>query len=371
MSRVLPAFLLACVGALTPSCGSSSDDENPVEIPEGGRRTSERDPSQGSSRDAGSAAAPPTRNTPDSGVTGPTRTTPDASAPPGSDTGPHDHTPPRDAGGDAKLTMLAPGCDEDNPISNEALGLDRTLPPEIVQFERRNNWGCMHREWHDMRQWDFDGGDDPAGSDLARYAKKKGWKRNPVQEGAPGNGLEFLAMHRAMLGMLRSTFSSQTALFAGWTTPPLVTTADDPLPPDEIGSPFDSDMKTAVARLLQVPVAFPTDDALGLYIETTTRWTPNDPAASTPDQTAGIHSYLHGRYNDQRSAIQMNRFSRNIENRAFWRLHGYLDNMWTKNRAARGVNDANDAVYMTAMNKECVHMGRVSWSVQLSTCVGP
>ncbi len=281
-----------------------------------------------------------------------------------------DHTMPReDSGSDGATAALGPECDEDNPVTTEALGVDRALPAAIVQFERHGMWGCMHREWHDTRQWDIF---SQPGSTSPRlnYALAKGWQRNAVQEGAPGNGLEFLAMHRAMVAILRSTFPAQASLFAGWTAPPLVATANDPLPATASGkATFNLNMQSALNRLNTQLASFTTDDAFGLYIQSQLRWTAADVTARSPDATAGIHAYFHVRFDDPQSAIRMQRFNRNIESQLFWRVHGYLDGLWTKNRVARGVIDANDAPYLAAMTHACLHMGKKTWSPASASCL--
>jgi hypothetical protein len=316
--------------------------------------------------DAGHAATDSAINTSSDSPNGPS----DGAAGP-TDDGRHEHPEPRDANLDASTTSLGPECDDDNPITNEAMGIDRSLPREIVQFERRNAWGCMHREWHDTRQWDLIA---KAGATSPRFVfvTKKGWKRYAVQEGASGNGLEFLAMHRAMLGILRITFPASAPLFAGWKTPPLVATVDDPLPATTSGlKPFNSNMQQALTRLTSQLGTFATDDALGLYVQSQLRWTAADVAARSPDPTTGVHAYFHMRFDDPKSAIRMQRFNRNLESEVFWKVHGFIDGLWTKNRAARGLSDATDATYASAMNHACMHMGRTSWNAGRSTCASP
>jgi hypothetical protein len=342
-----PPLALACASALVAAC-SAPPDSIAEEMPDAAVDVDAH-------VDAGAAeAAPPDARS-------------DAAQAP-ADAGSHAHPSHDASASDAAQAPLPPDCDEDNTIGNEALGVDKLLPAPIVQYQRQHDWGCMHREWHEVRQWDLIS--LPGSSNAARYAYvvKKGWTRAAVQEGAPGNGLEFLAMHRVMLASLRAAFPQQASLFAGWTTPPLTATAADPLPPASATTAFNAQMQQAVQRLSSQIGSFTTDDALGLYVQSSIRWTSTNPVARSSDLTTGIHTYFHNRYDDPRSAIRMQRFNRNPENQVFWRLHGWLDGLWTKNRKARGLTDAADQAYMAAMNHACLHMGMPKWNAAQSVC---
>jgi len=309
---------------------------------------------------------------PDAGVDRVTATTADAGAvEAGSAHDGHEghegHGGPRDASADA--ATLAPGCDEDNALTT--LGVDRSLPAEVVQFARRYDWGCLHREYHDTRQWDIMAMGDARYAARFAYAKSKGWTRAAVQEGAPGSGLDFLAMHRAMLGTLRASFPQHARLFAGWTSPPLSATTDDPLPSTADGgvpAAMSAPMTRAVGYLQGDLSTWSSEDSLGLYIQSDLRPTAANPLARSTDPTAGVHAYLHVRFDDSRSAIRMQRFSRNLESEVFWKLHGWIDATWTRYRRARTLSDS-DPAYVHLMHHACMHMGLRDWDAAKSSCV--
>lgn len=269
---------------------------------------------------------------------------------------------------------LGPSCDEDNPIRETAAGaIDRVLPEAVVQFERKLTWGCHHREWHESRQWDYIS-NDPKKEQVDRftYAKKMSWAAAALQEGVPGSGLDFLAMHRAMVVTLRDRFPEHAALFTGWAAVPTASTDVDPLPKTGADGgapgPFFTGMKQAILRVETDPASFATDDDLGLFIETRHRPTPGKPFAQTTDLTTGLHAFIHTRFDDLRSPIHMELFSRNIENETFFRFHGWIDRIWTQFRAAHNLVDATDAAYGEAMRHACMHMGLTSWDVTRGTC---
>ena len=223
------------------------------------------------------------------------------------------------------------------------------MPTTIVKYLKANNWGMMHLEWHTERQWDL-----LQTSDLA-YAQKHGWMRAAVQEGQAGNGLEFLAMHRMMMQMLMQQDGNAAMYFAGWTTPPTdPADPNDPLPGGAT-TPFDPDMLTAISNLENNLPMFASDDDLGLYIETALRPTMANPDNHSTDKSTGIHNYIHNRFMDPNSAIDMGDPTVNLQNKRFWRLHGWIDHVWTAWRAQAGAKDT-DAAYQAALKAAMANM---------------
>ncbi len=279
------------------------------------------------------------------------------------------------SGGDPNI-VRGPDCDEDNPIKATTTegSIDRALPEPIIQFERSLGWGCAHRAYHETRLWRWLEAMSkyPEAAQRLQYAKDKKWTPAQVEEGAPGSGLDFLAMHRAMLGTLRHRFPEHAKLFEGWTTIPLEATAADPLvnAPDASAPPaFWNSMKNAITRLETNLDSFASDDELGIWIETQHRPTAQDPLARSTDPSSGLHTYIHVRFDDPRSPIRMQRFSRNLESETFFRLHAWLDNVWTKYRKAKGLDDATQPAYGEAMHHACMHMGLEYWSLAKSACL--
>ena len=106
---------------------------------------------------------------------------------------------------------------------------DPLLPDDVAAWMEERGWNAHHDEWHFVRQWDVIDeiarkDPSPARRQDARAAldaaTARGWARTPTQEGAAGNGLDFLAMHRAMVRLLSAEFPQHAAYFQGWNTPP-------------------------------------------------------------------------------------------------------------------------------------------------------
>jgi len=195
-----------------------------------------------------------------------------------------------------------------------------TMPAEIVSFMRENNWGQKHLAWHQDRQ--------------------NG--KAPIQEGQAGNGVEFLAMHRGMMQMLRERFPQHAALFQGRNTPPL-----------QGEGPLDPRMQTAYETLQNLDKnagEFKSDDDLGMFIQSG-----SGPQHDAKLGSAGIHNYLHMRLSDPKSPIDMGDPTVNIENPQFWQLHGWIDNRWEAFRKARG-ESADSPDYIKAMQEGMASM---------------
>lgn len=195
---------------------------------------------------------------------------------------------------------------------------------------QQHGWGQMHLQWHTERRW------DRLPPSAVAYAQRQGWQRAHHQEGEAGNGVEFLAMHRAMLEMLVEHDVGARTYLAGWTAPPTDPgDPNDPLP-GHATTAFDRDMLAALDRLQHHLDSFASEDELGLYIETSFRPTAADPKARAADRTAGVHNYLHARFQDPSSPTDLGNPALNLQNPRFWRLHGWIDQLWAAYRERTG-----------------------------------
>jgi hypothetical protein len=248
------------------------------------------------------------------------------------------------------LALSATGCAaqivDDSSADSEAAEMRTNplaMPADICSFEKTQGWGQHHLEWHTSRQWDLLAPQDRT------WAQKQGWHRALLQEGQIGNGLEFLAMHRAMLDILRTKFPTHVDLFVGWTSPPTSPTDKiDPLPNGGTTA-FDKTKLAAIDRLTHHLDSFASDDELGLFIQTSLRPTKTDPAARSTDAAAGIHNYLHNRFMNPSSAIDIGDPSVNLQNKEFWRLHGWIDSRWTEFRKIKNLRD-DERTYKDALD---------------------
>lgn len=239
---------------------------------------------------------------------------------------------------------------------------DERIPEEIVAWMNSKGWGPHHDQWHFERRWDFwhaiasQLGHPVWVDDLLSEAKSKGWKRSPIQEGEMGNGEDFLFMHRAMFQLLVDNFPQHLHFVRGWQSPPSdPIDLDDPVPPDEVGSPpnpakgaMNANMASAITKMEARQSPFQSDDEFGLFLETNLRPVPGNPLARSSDPETGLHNYLHNRWSDSTSPINLGDPTVNIFNHRFWKLHGWIDHQWWRFRRAKGLSDS-DATYTTKL----------------------
>lgn len=233
---------------------------------------------------------------------------------------------------------------------------DVKMPAGMIAWMQGLRWGAHHDEWHYTRRWDYwpylaTNHPDPATRQeiaaMVQYASAQGWQRAALQEGEPGSGFEFLIMHRAMLHLLLQHFAEAQHLLRGWNTPPQdPADAEDPVN----GVAFDPGKAAGVAVIQAAAAHFQNDDEFGVFLETNIRPKPADPTHRDPDARLGIHNYLHNRWTDRASDVNLGDPKVNFFNRRFWKLHGWIDYQWWRFREAKGLAD-DDATYLTTLEQ--------------------
>lgn len=226
---------------------------------------------------------------------------------------------------------------------------DVKMPNKLVSWMESLMWGPHHDQWHFERRWDFwhyfaehgDADMQQTAKELIEYAQSQNWKRAELQEGAAGNGMDFLMMHRAMLYLIQEKFPEHQNLIRGWQTPP--TDPKDQNDPVPGGTAFDAAKAEGIKVIENNFADFADDDAYGLFIETNIRPLPDNPANRDPDGRLGVHNYLHNRWTDPASPINLGDPKVNIFNERFWKLHGWIDHQWTRFRKAKGLSDTDPA----------------------------
>jgi len=155
-----------------------------------------------------------------------------------------------------------------------------------------------------------------------------------------------------MIILLEKKFPQYSSLFDGWKTPP--TNPNDTEDPVQSGVAFDKDKLIGIDLIENNPNFFQTEDDFGVFIETTIQGLPNNPNNRRTDMRYGNHNYLHNRWTDNSSPINLGDPKVNIFNVRFWKLHGWIDMVWTKFRKAKGLSD-NDPNYKKTIDYY-VHM---------------
>jgi hypothetical protein len=228
---------------------------------------------------------------------------------------------------------------------------DPLIPDEIITWMRGHDWGMHHVYWHATRQWDL------LNEQERQQLQDTGQSRADRQEGQTGNGWDFLIMHRAMIRLLVGHFPQHSQLFAGWPALPTdPNSASDPVPENGQSKTFDPNKRQAIDVLQGHIDTFASDDNCGLFIETSLRPTAAQPGNRSTDNRTGIHNYVHNRFSDSTSPVDMGNPQVNIENQRFWRLHGWIDSRWSAFRTDKNLPE-DEPVYVGALKAAEEHMG--------------
>ncbi len=236
---------------------------------------------------------------------------------------------------------------------------DTQMPKAMSDWMFEQGWHQQHDDWHNIRRWDQNCRLSNAPAKDCKYATRlvnKGLWRAAIQEGAPGDGYDFLAMHRHMIQMLRQTFPSAKSLLSGFQRVPFSQSdALNPQPWQNIR--WSEGQLKAIDTLENIEQhleQFATEDDLALFMEAPFRWTPVRPNEARGDNS-GIHFSLHAQWSVAGSPVALGNGLVTIDNTVFWKLHGWLDDVWARFRKARGI-DASDAKYQAAIEAQCREM---------------
>ncbi len=162
------------------------------------------------------------------------------------------------------------------------------------------------------------------------------------QEGkGPGNGLEFLAMHRHLIQSMKQLWPKHTEQFEGWEHFP--TKASD------VPAQWQADWTAWMASIAVAgakaddpashlnEAGFESEGAFGQWIQT----------------TSGLNGALHLKWirtNNTDHGLA-NQFV-NIDNYLFWKVHGWIDKVWDRYRTAKG-KTPKDADIQSAVLDQC------------------
>jgi hypothetical protein len=164
-------------------------------------------------------------------------------------------------------------------------------------------------------------------------------------------------MHRHMIQTLKATFPKHAALFAGFKqVPRSKADPENPTPWRNVSWSADNlkgfDILENIEQHLSM---FETEDDLGGYIENTYRWTAQSP--TTPANLAGdgLHGALHAQWSVNGSPANLIDQAVDVKNHSFWKLHGFIDDIWERYRKAKGLGD-DDPAYQKIMLEQCMEM---------------
>jgi hypothetical protein len=360
------AAAFTCFAALGLLACSSSDDvqagtagSGPVTTAGRGNGTAGSTPvgTGGSSSVGGQGPVSPTAG---SGGTPPVGT---AGGPAAGGTGPQGGTGPGTAGsGQAGAAHVRDHCLEgydpdpsdatmkDGPVefvkSNQ---IDLTVQPEVLAWFKARVWEQAHFQWHNIRRCKSGGATaDAAGGGVNPCKTNPELVPMNQENQGPGDGLEFLAMHRHMIQSLKQLWPKHSEQFEGWDKFP-TKAADVPKQWQADWTAWMSNVAANGAKAddpasnMSQP-GFESEGAFGQWLQSTSQ----------------LHGALHFKWvrpNNNEHGLG-NQFT-NIDNYMFWKMHGWMDKVWDKYRAAKGLKPTDQDI-KDAVLKQCRQMDQLA-----------
>ncbi len=241
--------------------------------------------------------------------------------------------------------------------------IENIVPKKVHEYLEKYQWGDYHIVFHMSRKW-FLLGDQGRG-----WLKRVSEQASELQEGDPGNGTEFLVMHRAMIQHLGNRWGTEAVandpdgrttfneVLEGYRT-------DDEMIAglEAVGGDVDK-FRSGLAKINDF-ASFASEDEFGNFLQTTLRLTgevdPNDSAIRfySRDMTpgAGFHNWLHGQFMDSSSPIDVGNPQTNLSNIMFWRIHGWIEAKWKQFERAHIRTPQEMYTYEELMEKFHLHM---------------
>jgi len=318
---------------------------------------------------------------------------------------------PKDPRDDTMTGELVRVLTNDNGTPNDTSDdqYDLLLPQEMLDWLKEQNWIQEHGDWHSIRRCTTScQRTQPGATCQSKEAlTARGLSCAAIQEGEPGDGYAFLIMHRHMVRGFQQAFPKHVEqLRAFYHVPTSKTDPENAIPWVDVRW-SDAQLKSIdfMENIAQNLDVFTSEDDYAKWVQFgdgavtgagipgggipdfSGGGFPNFPDGGFPgfpgdngaggDSGAGtaaagaagdgatsnrppggIHGGLHSQWNVPGSPYSLVDNNVNVQNFAFWRLHGWIDEMWERFRRARGLSE-DDADYQQALIDQCEEMHRL------------
>ena len=235
------------------------------------------------------------------------------------------------------LTMKDGPAEYYPPGKTDPSIVDTTVQPEVIQWMKDNRWQAAHVEWHAVRGCNLPGGSGLSKVNICSFKQLVPKDQNCQ---TAGDGYQFLVFHRHMIQALKQLWPKHTEQFTGFSKFP--TSAAD-VPPQWRSAWKDWDPQILAAGKIGDEIdkpenlaKFPDEGVLGFWLQCNVGQKLSMPANSMP--FVGLHFVLHAKWARPGNTTHgVNNTDSNIDNYMFWKLHGWIDNVWEKYRLAKGM----------------------------------
>jgi hypothetical protein len=224
---------------------------------------------------------------------------------------------------------------------------DTVVQPPVLAWMQAHKWEPAHFEWHSIRRC-------TAGTSMSEINVCSHEDLIPTNQEclSDGDGLEFLAMHHHMIVALRQLWPNHQEQFKGFDHFPQAA-SDVPAEWRDAWSAFSAtDLANAkIADEIDKPEnlsQFASEGAFGRWLQ-----------CQAPTYS-GLHGSLHFKWvRTQNTTHGLGNQKTNIDNYMFWKLHGWIDNVWFKYRAAKGLS-VDDQALKDQVKAQCYQMDQLA-----------
>lgn len=213
---------------------------------------------------------------------------------------------------------------------------DATVQPEVIKWMEDNAWQEAHFVWHVVRRC----GAGFGGGAVINPCNFPEMKPEQNECAGPQDGYEFLVMHRHMIQALKELWPNHTEQFTGWTMFPGRSNYPDIL--QQYFSEWPQQVRTDAALADSINTMsrdeilrrWPTEGHFGQWLQCG--------SLSGSIGAASLHGALHfNGYPRNNQAHSVANQRRNLDAYLFWKLHGWIDNVWEKYRVAVNSDPGN------------------------------
>jgi len=231
--------------------------------------------------------------------------------------------------------------------------VDLIVQPAVLSWMQDHFWEAAHAEWHAIRTCSIPGGARGSIVNICQFTDMIPTDQNCQ---SAGDGYQFLLFHRHMLEALKQLWPKHSEQFSGF--PRLPKSADDI--PAQWRSAWKnlnaSDLANAkVAEEIAQPqnlAMFPDEGALGFWLQCNV----GTSLAGFGLKASGLHGDLHAHWvRPENTDHGLGNTRSNVDNYLFWKLHGWMDDVWEKYRTAKGLK-RTDPKYVSDMRAQCREM---------------
>jgi hypothetical protein len=270
---------------------------------------------------------------------------------------------------DARDAMLTGEPDRFEAGAGQA---DLIMPKEIRDWMTERGMQRSHDDWHLIRQTDarcFQSSATPESCAFAKELADRGLKRFRYQECSrlgpgdtgPGDGKQFMWEHRHMIDSMNQAFPQHKQLFTGFEkVPRSQNDPNNPMPWKAIN--WSASQTAAIDALENIEEnvdKFADEEYLAWYIQCRVLWTTQNPNGPSDNADSGFHLAMHGQWAVFGSPSSVGEQRVSIENFVFWKLHGWIDQIWHRYRAAKGLTD-DEPEYKEGLFNMCKEMNEIT-----------